>query len=89
MAQKNLAIALILSFLVTGLGLAYDGLYMRCIVSFVIALIIGFLNLYVSTIFLIIGLLWTVYVLYDTYVCTEAINNNQPIPKFLTQIDLE
>ncbi len=89
MAQKNLAIALILSFIVTGLGLAYDGLYKRGIVCFVIGLIISLLILYVSTIFMILSLFWFVYVLYDTYVCTEAINNNQPIPKFLTQIDLE
>lgn len=82
-------IALILSFFITGLGLVYDGLYTRGIVSFAIGVILGFLNAFVSNIFLIVSLIWTLYVLYDTYLCTNAINENQAIPKFLTQFDLE
>ena len=89
MAQKNMIIAIILSFLITGLGLVYGGLIKRGIVSFVIALIIGLLNMYVSSIFWILGLIWALYILYDTYQCTNAINNNQAIPLFLTQVDLE
>lgn len=89
MAQKNIIIALILSFFFTGLGQAYNGLVIRGIVSFVIAIILGFLNIYVSRIFVIFALIWALYVLYDTYQCTNAINNNEAIPKFLTQFDLE
>ncbi|WP_323736003.1 hypothetical protein PXD04_08970 [Methanosphaera sp. ISO3-F5] len=89
MAQKNIIIALILSFFFTGLGQAYNGLVIRGIVSFVIAIVLGFLNIYVSRIFVIFALIWALYVLYDTYQCTNAINNNEAIPKFLTQFDLE
>lgn len=89
MAEKNMLIAIILGLLITGLGQVYNGLITRGIVSFVIGLIIGLLCSYVSSIFLIISLIWIIYVLYDTYICTNAINNNQAIPKFLTQIDLE
>ncbi|MBE6486152.1 MAG: hypothetical protein E7Z85_04835 [Methanosphaera stadtmanae] len=89
MAEKNMIIALVLSFLITGLGLVYDGLIKRGIVSFVIGVIVALLNYYVSSIFSIIGLIWALYVLYDTYQCTKAINNNQAIPLFLTQVDLE
>ena len=89
MAEKNMIIAIVLSLIITGLGLVYDGLIKRGIVSFVIGLILSLLNLYVSSIFLYIGLIWTIYVIYDTYQCTKAINNNQAIPLFLTQVDLE
>lgn len=89
MAEKNMVIALILSFFITGLGLVYDGLYIRWIASFIIAIILTVLSYSVSGIFSLIGILWTLYLLYDTYVCTNAINNNQAIPKFLTQFDLE
>lgn len=82
-------IALVLSFFITGLGLVYDGLVKRGIVSFVIGLVFGLLNLYVSSIFQYVALIWALYILYDTYQCTKAINNNQAIPLFLTQVDLE
>lgn len=90
MAEKNMIIALILSFLITGLGLVYDGLVTRGIVSFVIGLLFG-LIIYVtsSTIIQLISIIYSLYVLYDTYVCTKAINENQPIPLFLTQVDLQ
>lgn len=89
MAEKNMIIALVLSFLITGLGLIYDGLVTRGIVSFVIGLIISLLNLYVSSIFAILSIIWFIWVLYDTYQCTTAINENRAIPLFLTQIDLQ
>ena len=89
MEQKNMIIALVLSLIVTGLGNVYNGLAARGIAEFIIALIIGLLGAYVSGIFTFIGLLWVIYVLYDTYLCTNAINNNQEIPLFLTQINLQ
>jgi TM2 domain-containing membrane protein YozV len=89
MAEKNMIIALVLSFFVTGLGNVYNGLTMRGLVEFVIAIVLGLLNMYVSSIFVIIALLWALYVLYDTYQCTNAINNNETIPLLLTQIDLQ
>lgn len=89
MAEKNMIIAIVLSFLITGLGLVYDGLIKRGIVSFVIAVILSLLTNYVLNILGIFALLWFIYVLYDTYQCTKAINENQPIPLFLTQVDLQ
>ncbi|RAP44563.1 MAG: hypothetical protein BZ135_07950 [Methanosphaera sp. rholeuAM6] len=89
MAEKNMIVALVLGLLITGLGLMYDGLVKRGAVSLVIAIVLGLLNYAVSSIFMYVGLIFAIYVLYDTYVCTNAINNNQAIPKFLTQIDLE
>lgn len=82
-------IAIVLSILITGLGLIYDGLVKRGIVSFVVALIFSLLSRTVSSLFAIIGLIWALYVIYDTYQCTNAINNNQAIPLFLTQVELE
>lgn len=82
-------IAIVLSILITGLGLIYDGLVKRGIVSFVVALIFSLLSRTVSSLFAIIGLIWALYIIYDTYQCTNAINNNQAIPLFLTQVELE
>lgn len=89
MAEKNMIIALILSFLITGLGLAYDGLYVRFIVALVIGILITLITNLVTFVFSIVSFIWFIYVLYDTYQCTNAINNNQTIPKFLTKFDLQ
>ena len=89
MAEKNMIIAMVLSFILTGIGNVYNGLTTRGAVEFIINCVLGILNLYVSPIFLIINIIWWIYVLYDTYVCTNAINNNQAIPLLLTQIDLQ
>ena len=87
--QKNLIIALILSVIFTGIGNVYNGLTMRGIVEFVIGFVINAIGAFVLPIFTYVGIIWWIYALYDTYVCTNAINNNQAIPKFLTQFDLE
>ncbi|RAP54573.1 MAG: hypothetical protein BZ137_01425 [Methanosphaera sp. rholeuAM130] len=89
MAEKNMIIAVILSLIITGLGNVYNGLITRGAVEFVIGLVLGLLGMYVSIIFSIIGIVWALYVIYDTYLCTNAINNNQAIPLLLTQIDLQ
>ena len=85
---KNIYIAMILSLFVTGLGNIYNGLYKRGIAEFAIGLIIGLLNFVIPYIGLI-GLAWTLYVLYDTYDCTTAINENRRIPLFVNNIDLQ
>ncbi len=89
MAEKNMIIALVLSFIFTGIGNVYDGLVKRGLVEFVVGVILNLLGMNVSSIFTYIAIIWWAYALYDTYVCTNAINNNQAIPKFLTQFDLE
>lgn len=88
MAEKNMVIALILSVFFY-IGNVYNGLVKRGLIEFIIGII---LNILYYTVYTPLGLLvfiWWVYVLYDTYQCTNAINNNEAIPKFLTQFDLE
>jgi len=93
MAQKNVWIGLILSIFVTGLGNVYNGLYKRFVVELVIRIIImaasmsiqGILGLIIH----IIGALWQIYCIYDTYNCTLAINKGVSIPLLLGNIDLE
>ena len=87
--QKSMAIALILSVILTGIGNVYNGLTTRGIVEFVIGIVFNLLGMYVSGIFTIISLVWWIYAVYDTYTCTNDINNNQSIPKFLTKLYLE
>ncbi|MBO7718896.1 MAG: hypothetical protein J6S29_01955 [Methanosphaera sp.] len=80
MGQKNMIIALVLSFLFTGIGNVYNGLIKRGILEFVVAVVINMIHYMVtpqlnSPLFIIISFLWWVYALYDTYQCTNAINN--------------
>lgn len=89
MANKNVWIALILSFFVTGLGNAYNGLYKRAIVEFVISLVLGLLSGYISAWISIFALAWTLYVLFDTYDCSNAINEGKRIPLFIGNVELE
>ncbi|MBR0471509.1 MAG: hypothetical protein IJI98_02275 [Methanosphaera sp.] len=88
MAEKNMIIAMLLSFFFY-LGNAYNGLIKRGLIEFVIGIILNILYYTVSSTIGILVFIWFIYVLYDTYVCTNAINNNQQIPLFLTQIELE
>ena len=88
MAERNMLIAMVLSFFFY-LGNVYNGLTKRGLVEFVVGFILNLLYYTVSSTIGIPVFIWFIYVLYDTYVCTKAINNNQVIPKFLTQIDLE
>ncbi|MDO5826060.1 MAG: hypothetical protein Q4Q22_06750 [Methanosphaera sp.] len=88
MEEKNMIIAMVLSFLFY-LGNVYNGLTTRGAVEFVIGLFLNALYYFVSSTLGILVFIWWIYVLYDTYKCNEAINNNQAIPLFLTQIDLQ
>ncbi|MBE6493882.1 MAG: hypothetical protein E7Z84_04645 [Methanosphaera stadtmanae] len=74
---KNVYIAVILSFLITGLGNVYNGLIKRGIAEFIISLILGLLAAYVHWIIGLIGLGFAIYVLFDTYECTKAINEGK------------
>ncbi len=89
MAEKNIYISIILSFFVTGLGNIYNGLIKRGAVEFVIALVLGLIAMYVFWFIALISIFFAIYVMIDSYHCATAINNNQPIPKFLAAIELE
>lgn len=88
MEEKNMIIAMVLSFFFY-LGNVYNGLVKRGLIEFAVGLILNALYYCVASIFGILVFIWFIYVLYDTYQCTNAINNNQAIPKFLNQINLE
>jgi len=86
---KNVYISVILSFLVTGLGNVYNGLIKRGIIEFIITLVLGLLAQNVHWIIGLVTLAFALYVLYDTYDCTVAINENKRIPLFLDKYELE
>jgi hypothetical protein len=80
--SKSMAVSLILSFLFLGIGLAYLGLIKRWLVAVVISVIL-------SIVFFPLGAIWNLYLLYDTYACTKAINEGQPIPKLAGFLEME
>ena len=74
MAEKSMAIALIISFFLTGLGIAYAGDVKKGLIIFVIGVICGLLNLYVSTLFGIVAIIVWAYGLYATYQEVKLVN---------------
>jgi uncharacterized Tic20 family protein len=74
MAQKNMAIAIIISFLLTGLGIAYAGDVKKGLIYFAIAIVLNILGMWVSFIFSILSLILWVYALYQTYLEVKAVN---------------
>ena len=74
MDEKNMAFALILSFLWSGLGLIYAGDKKKGIILAVIAIIFELLMLYVYQIFGICVFIVWIYSLYATYQEVKAVN---------------
>ncbi|AMK15723.1 hypothetical protein [Methanobrevibacter olleyae] len=74
MAEKSTAIAMIISFIFTGLGIAYLGDIKKGVGFFAIGIILSILGLYVSNIFNYIAILFWIVVLYLTYQEAQAIN---------------
>jgi uncharacterized Tic20 family protein len=74
MAQKNMAIAIIISFLLTGLGIAYAGDVKKGLIYFAIAIVLNILGMWVSFIFSILSIILWVYALYQTYLEVKAVN---------------
>ncbi|MCI5867554.1 MAG: hypothetical protein SOZ23_05175 [Methanosphaera sp.] len=85
---KNKTIATVLGLIIPGIGQAYLGLYKRFIVLIIVDIILSSLISVVGDIATYILLLLMLYSAYDASKCTDAINNNQPIPKLLG-IDLQ
>lgn len=67
MAQKNMIIALVISFLLTGLGIAYAGNVRKGLTLFILAVILDVLGLVVSPILGWIGIPLWLYAMYATY----------------------
>lgn len=74
MAEKNMVIALIISFLFTGLGIAYAGNLQKGLIFFIIGVILNVLAWWVSMIFSFIGILFWIYAMYATYQEVRAVN---------------
>ena len=77
MEEKNMEtkaiIALVISFFLTGLGIAYLGDIKKGVGIFAIAIILGILNLYVSSIFYYIAIIVWIVALYLTYKEAQAL----------------
>lgn len=74
MAKKNMIIAMILSFIWSGLGLIYADDTKQGIILAVLALIFDIIALYKYQIFgLVVFIIW-VYSLYATYKQVKAVN---------------
>lgn len=74
MAEKNMIIAMIISFIFTGLGIAYAGDVKKGVIFFAIGVVLNILGLYVNKIFSYISLLVWAYALYATYKEVQAVN---------------
>lgn len=74
MAEKNMIIALILSFIWAGLGLIYAGDMQKGIILAVLEVILYLLFWFVSVIFgMVVFIVW-IYSLYATYKEVQAVN---------------
>ena len=74
MANKNMIIALVLSFIWSGLGLIYAGDMQKGIILAVLAIIAEVLFLCVSQILgLVVFIIW-IYSMYATYKQVKAVN---------------
>ena len=93
--NKSVLLACVLSFFLTGIGNIYAGLFKRGTIEFIISMIISsfvpinsqFVIDYNSYIFYI-ALIWEFYVIYDTYKCVKAVNENKEVPLFLGFMNL-
>lgn len=74
MAEKSMIVAMIISIIFTGLGIAYAGDVKKGIIIFAIAAVLNILGWYVSSIFSFISILVWIYGLYATYQEVKAVN---------------
>jgi TM2 domain-containing membrane protein YozV len=68
----NAILAAIASFIIPGLGQLLAGDAKKGIIFFVIALVLGVLNVYVSMFIGILSLVWALYAAYDAYQMASA-----------------
>ncbi len=65
--SKSMILAMIISFIFTGLGIAYAGDVKKGVIYFVIGIVLNILYMYVSSIFGIFVFIFWIYALYATY----------------------
>lgn len=86
--EKKLVTALVLSLL-SGMGNVYNGLTKRGLFELFFGILFIILANYSSKFYYLVLAIWLFIVVYDTYLCTKAINNNEEIPKFLGRLDIQ
>ena len=74
MAEKSMVIALIISLIFTGLGIAYAGDTKKGVIIFAIAVILNILGMWVAMIFHIISFIVWIYGMYATYQEVQLVN---------------
>lgn len=80
--EKNPFLALILSFLIVGLGQFYNGHSTKGVILLISAIISGILILFVIGL-LLWPIVW-IYAMYDAYKSAELINNGVEVPDKIT-----
>lgn len=74
MVDKRTAVALVISFIFTGLGIAYLGDVKKGVILFAGAVALNVLGMWVSSIFSYLAIILWVYGLYATYMESQKIN---------------
>ena len=74
MAEKSMAIALIISLILTGLGIAYAGNTKKGVIIFAIAVVFNILSMWVSMLFSVLAFVVWIYGLYATYQEVQLVN---------------
>ncbi len=74
MAEKSMAIALIISLILTGLGIAYAGNTKKGVIIFAIAVVFNILSMWVAMIFSIFAFVIWIYGMYATYQEVQLVN---------------
>lgn len=74
MAEKNMIVALIISFIFTGLGIAYAGDVKKGVILFAIGVVLNILGMWVNMIFSYISIIVWIVALYLTYQEVKAVN---------------
>lgn len=67
MADKSKIVALVISFIFTGLGIAYLGDVKKGVTFFAIAVVLNVLGLWVASIFSFISIIVWAFALYQTW----------------------
>lgn len=77
MSEKNMALALLISFFLTGLGIAYAGDVKKGVSIFALSIILNIISIYAFGLILgiIVFVLW-VYGMYATYLEVNSYNGN-------------
>jgi hypothetical protein len=74
MAEKNMKVAIVISLIFTGLGIAYAGDVKKGLTYFAIAIVLNVMGMWVSYLFSWASYILWAYALYLTYLEVNAVN---------------